>query len=189
MEILGVAHWDDVEIGCLYLDQGEVGHRVGTNDCRREVTVVVEGDFELIGLLYHMVVGDDVAVAADYHSRAEAYLTRLRLLLLRLPGLLGLASRRAEEKFEKRIVEIAVGRRHARLTGSGITFHADHAVDSLLGRIGEIILIYHSSSTRAVALRWLFSGRGGVGAVVSLAGIGRADFDCGSRCHDSCGCK
>ena len=88
-----------------------------------------------------MVVGDDVAVGAYYHSRAEPYLP--------LPGLctLGFGLRyrtppgASEEKFKERVgvlVGIAAMAVAIALWRRGIAFHADYAVDGLLGCVYEI---------------------------------------------------
>ena len=106
MQVLGCPERNDVKALSLNLDQGKVCGGVGSDDLGCEITVVVQRYFKLVGFLYDMVVGDDVAVRCYYDTASEARLAvnLLALLLLRL--LLAswlLAKLGPEEKFKERV--------------------------------------------------------------------------------------
>ena len=66
MEVCAVAHRYHVQVGwSVDFQQRDVGGGVRADHGGREVAVVVEGDFESLGLGYHVVVGDYIAVGAD----------------------------------------------------------------------------------------------------------------------------
>jgi len=49
----------------LDADQGDVAARVGTDHHRVELALVGKADLDLVGLLDHVRIGQDVAVRAD----------------------------------------------------------------------------------------------------------------------------
>ena len=55
------------------LEQREVGLLVGADDLGVELAVVGEADLHGLGVVDHVVVGDDVAVALDHEARAERH--------------------------------------------------------------------------------------------------------------------
>ena len=65
---------------------------VGTDDACRIFAVVVERHGELIGTIYHVVIGYDVAIAADDNTAARSLLFRcLHFAALRTSALIGIA--------------------------------------------------------------------------------------------------
>ena len=90
------------------LDKGEVSGLVRTDDCGVEHAVIVESDFKALGLGYHMIVGDNIALGAYDHTRTESELALGVLVgfIIILPlGPALLLTRRTEEEIEKRVVE------------------------------------------------------------------------------------
>ena len=59
-----------VEVLAIHLDKGQVGGGVGSNDACIEFAVVVERYGQFVGTIYHMVIGDDIAVCANDDTRA-----------------------------------------------------------------------------------------------------------------------
>ncbi len=128
-----------MEIGRFYLYKSQVGSGVGAYDGGCEIAVIVEGHFEAFGIGYHVVVGHDISVFADYNARAESYLLLLRSFLRFLPALTRLL-RATEEKFEEWIAVILTALVAIGLSAAwgGIALYAHHAIDGLLGRTHEI---------------------------------------------------
>src|SRR5690606_15261306 len=76
----------------LDLQNGEVGALVAADHGRLQLALVLEDDGDLLGVLDHVVVGDDVAVGADEEARARGLLPgQARLALGRRALLLFLA--------------------------------------------------------------------------------------------------
>ncbi len=59
------------------LDQGHIRGRIGTDDLGHVFLLAVEIDHDLVGVLHHMVIGQDVPVGRDHHARAEGMLNLL----------------------------------------------------------------------------------------------------------------
>ena len=77
--LLGETH-ERVVAGLVDLDHGDVGLRVGADDLGVEGLAVIHSHGDGLGVLHHMIVGDDVAVGGNEEARALAD-HRLRLLL------------------------------------------------------------------------------------------------------------
>ena len=149
LEVLAVAHGDDMKIGSVDLDEGKVGGGVAADYGSREVTVVVECDLEALGISDHMVVGHDIAVLADDHARAQTALLLTGLLLLLRLAALGLA----EEIFKERIAGIRAVALAAHLR-RGETLDRHHTVDGLLGGTYKIILGDRAARAEGGAYEW-----------------------------------
>lgn len=121
----------------LDLDQREIGSRIGTDHSGIERAVVVERHIEAVGAFDHMVVGDNIAVGTQHHTRTEPKLL-LALLGLRLLTLAALAESGAEKVFKKRINILLI----TALTGisacGGVAFDAHYAVDGLFGSRSQV---------------------------------------------------
>ena len=76
--LVAVGHRDDGQVFGVDLDHGDVGLRVAANDLGGELAAVLQRDFHLVGVIHHVVVGEDVAVLGDDDARAEAVLARRR---------------------------------------------------------------------------------------------------------------
>ncbi len=50
------------------LDQGDVGLLVGADHGSIKLAVVIQGDFEFLGAVNHVIVGDDITIGADDHA-------------------------------------------------------------------------------------------------------------------------
>ena len=74
-----VAHGDVVRVAQGHHGQllqgdfqhGQVGFGVGANDGGAGAAAIGEADFDLVGPFHHVVVGQDVAIAADDDSAAQ----------------------------------------------------------------------------------------------------------------------
>lgn len=82
LQVVTVADRQGGEVLGIDLDEGEVGDLVGTNDPCGELAVVVEGDGQLVGAFYDMVIGDDISVRADDDTTTRGFLLRRLHLLL-----------------------------------------------------------------------------------------------------------
>ena len=108
---------NESQSGGLYLYQREVGGGVGADELGGELTAVVEGDDDTLGVLHHVVVGENVAVVGDDDSRTEGAI-HLFLNALRY------------QQSEKRLVH------GGELFHLGFYMH--HPVDGGGGHVGEI---------------------------------------------------
>ena len=106
----------------LDLEHREVGLGIGADHARRHLARVGERDFDLVHRLDHVVVGEDVALLADDHARAQA-LAALR------PGIDLLA----EEVAEQRVVHERMARALDFLAGEDV----DHRRHRLARRVAE----------------------------------------------------
>ena len=117
-------------------NQGDVGVSVGADHCGVVGAVVVQGDFELLGSVDHMVVGDDVSIFADDHTRTTALGLRVTLLLLLLSTAAlcaAIASETGAKEELKRIPVVVV------LLPLGLeTLDAHHAVDGVFSGNSEV---------------------------------------------------
>ena len=95
--LLHVAEHDHRQAPGLDPDHGEVGFGIGADDIGRRLAAIGQADLDLVGALDHVVVGQDVAVGADDHARAQAGHLFLRRQLV------------AEEALEKRILQQRMG--------------------------------------------------------------------------------
>ena len=135
-----VAKGDCVQILGIDLDQGDVGLLVGTHHGGVKLAVVIQGDLQFLGAVDHVVVGDDVTVSADDNTRAHARGLRFALLLRLLLALTLTLSKAGAEEELKRVNETSLV---IVLLRGGIALDAHHAVDGVLGHIGEITAQIH----------------------------------------------
>src|SRR6185312_13772920 len=70
LHVIGVADGHNGEVLRVDLDERQVGIRVGADDLGYIVVTVVKSDGDGCCAIDHMVVGDDITVAADDHARA-----------------------------------------------------------------------------------------------------------------------
>ena len=76
LQVLGLAQHDDRQFVELDLEQGQVGVRVCADDLGCSASTVGQGDFDVVGVFDHMVVGEDVALGADDDAAAQPLLWR-----------------------------------------------------------------------------------------------------------------
>jgi len=107
----------------IHLDHGEIRVRVGAHDMALGGAAVSECDFDLVGGLHHVMVGQDVAVMADDDPGAQAG-ALLRDVVIEFV---------AEEETETRVVHEWRGRRLHLAAGKDI-YHRRH---DLLCRTAE----------------------------------------------------
>ena len=69
---VGAAQHDHRKAVQVDLEHGQVGIGVCANDFGPGMTAIVQNDFDFVGTLNHMVVGQDVAAGADDHATAQA---------------------------------------------------------------------------------------------------------------------
>ena len=80
------------------LEHSDIGARIGADDLGFELALILQGDFDVGGAIDDVIIGQDVAVGADDHARAQAVFTLLARLLLSLPAAtVGIAEELAEE--------------------------------------------------------------------------------------------
>lgn len=140
MEVIGIAHRNNVEVGGVDFDKRKVGGGVGSDNCGIIVAVVVERHLKTLGVGNHMVVGHDISVGRYDYARAKANLPLLRLARLLLAGLLLAGS--AEEIFKERVVEESSSVAHILLLAwGGVTFYRHNAVDSAFGSVDKGLLV------------------------------------------------
>ena len=72
------------QIGCVYLQHGEVGQLVNANELRIHDAPIVERDLDLNSAVNDVIVRDDVSVRRNNDSATDTMLERLRRL--GLPG-------------------------------------------------------------------------------------------------------
>ena len=136
---LRVTESDRGEVFSVNFDQCQVGSLVGADYLGVVAGVVVEQHLEFIGAVHHMVVRDDVAVLADYHSRAETALHGLVLLALLLRSLLTRLLGVAEKEIEHPEGIVAALSVWILLAG-GVRLDTYHGIDRLFGRLGKVRL-------------------------------------------------
>ena len=130
-ELVAVAERDGRQVLRVNLDDGDVRSRVGAHDGGLILGIVVQGDVDRGSAGDDVVVRDDVAVRADDHAGAAAFL---------LPGLgLAVAIAEAEAVTEEEFERVDA------LHGTALTldghFHVDDRLDGGLGGIGKIGVI------------------------------------------------
>ena len=106
LERLGVPHLQRGKVlGAFDLDQRQVGLGVAADDLGVELPFVGQPDLDLVGVLDHVVVGDDEPVRVDDEARPQAALLELPARAALAEGLavgLAVAERVAEEVPEDR---------------------------------------------------------------------------------------
>ncbi|MNV62250.1 hypothetical protein D3C71_1547870 [compost metagenome] len=138
LELLGVAQLDDRQVLALDLEERHVGTRVSTDQLGLELAAVRQTDDDLVGIGYHVVVGQHVAIAGDDEARAQ----RLGLTLAITARRTGLLRHVAlEELAEHRRQAFQVGH----LPGSDTAIRqlllgtdVDHGRRGLLDQGGEV---------------------------------------------------
>src|SRR5208283_1347065 len=62
---VAVGHGDDGEVFGVNLDDGDIGLGVAANDLGGECAAILQGDFDFVGVINDVVVGENVAVFGD----------------------------------------------------------------------------------------------------------------------------
>ena len=73
LQCIAVSGFDIGQLGGLYFDQGQVRTGVLSNDLAVEAPLVVEDDFDFIGVFDDMVVGDDVPIGRHDYPGARTH--------------------------------------------------------------------------------------------------------------------
>ena len=87
------------KIGKVDLDHGQIGFRIGADDLGRGGAAIGKGDFDLVRRFHDVMIGQDIALAADDDPRAQTGLA-LRFCIRAV----------AEEMAENRIIHQGVAR-------------------------------------------------------------------------------
>src|SRR5580698_9376284 len=83
MQLRGISQGHAGEVGCVDLDDGKIGERIGTDELRGQNSPVRHGDANIDCAINDVVVGDDVAIRRNDDAAAETVLNvRLRAHLL-----------------------------------------------------------------------------------------------------------
>jgi hypothetical protein len=113
---------DGRQFGGIDLQDSQIGFRIAADDFGRQRAVVRQRNLDLVCALHHMMVGQNVAIGADDHARAQVG----NLLRARIESF-------AEEMPENRIV-------HERTAGAAHLFlgkNVDHGRDRAFGSFRE----------------------------------------------------
>ncbi len=102
LELLGITQLDGRQVLALDLEQGHVGARIGADQLGLQLAAVRQADDDLVGIGYHVVVGQHVAIAGNDEARTQ-----------RLGLALAVATRRARLLRHVALEELAEHRRQA----------------------------------------------------------------------------
>ncbi|MNH24443.1 hypothetical protein D3C79_843730 [compost metagenome] len=102
LELLGITQLHDRQVLAFDLEQGHVGARVGADQLGLQLAAVRQADDDLVGIGYHVVVGQHVAIAGNDEARTQ-----------RLGLALAVATRRARLLRHVALEELAEHRRQA----------------------------------------------------------------------------
>ena len=131
LQVIGIADRQRREILALDFNQGQIGLLVRTDNAPLELAVVVQLHQQFVRLAHHVVVGHDITVGRNNHSRTRTFTLRG----LYLP-LLAASAPESEEIAEE------VGERILYVHGLRLTVrrHLDvyHCVDGRLRSLGQI---------------------------------------------------
>ncbi len=167
----------------LDLEQGEVGLGVATGELGLEAGAVMERDHDLVGLVDHVVVGDDVTLRVDHEARTgRVHLARRAFAAAgHLP-----AEEALEELAHLRIVRVGRAAVHAHAgrcrLGLARGGDVDHRRLHLLDQVGEV----RRAAARGRGGRGRHRGRRIRGLGVAGGELGRAQDQAdgtGQRSH------
>lgn len=102
LELLGITQLDGRQVLALDLEQGHVGARIGADQLGLQLAAVRQADDDFVGIGYHVVVGQHVAIAGNDEARTQ-----------RLGLALAVATRRARLLRHVALEELAEHRRQA----------------------------------------------------------------------------
>jgi len=124
LQTFGVANDDGLQVGGVDLQDRDVGLGIGTNDTRFEFATIREGDADVGGAVYDVVVGYDIALRSHDNSRAEAFgTTLLRNIELAIAALTlahtPITEKLTEERAHIHVVAIPLAHRHTGLDHLG----------------------------------------------------------------------
>ena len=130
-QLVGIAHGQGREVLAFDFDQRQVGLFVRPDDAPFKLPVVVQLHQQFVGLAHHMVVGDDITVGRNNHTRAGTFAFRR----LDLPALCASAAESEEipEEIRKRVLHL----HRFRLAVRG-HFDIYHGIDRSLRSLGQI---------------------------------------------------
>ena len=83
LKLVRIAPHNDGQLIEFDFEHGQIGIGVGANHLRLGAAAIVQNDFNLIGALDHMVVGQHIALGADDHPTAHAPLGRSVLVAIK----------------------------------------------------------------------------------------------------------
>src|ERR1039458_8845509 len=149
LHLIGIANGDRIQGAGIYLEYGNVGLGICAHHAGFVFVLVVQDHGYGGGMIYHVVVGQDVAIRADDHARTQA----LFLLLPRPAGLptavaLITAKELAEHRRDSVFPSLNAGLHH---TGRSNGYHRGQ---NLLDHRGETVAARRLVRTRELKRGW-----------------------------------